>query len=145
MTKLTDHFTLEEFVLSQTASRKGIDNTPSADVTKNLKKVAATLEEIRTLLGEVPIHVNSGYRSPALNKAVGGAKTSAHMDGYAADFIAPAYGSPLKICKTLLKSAIAFDQIIEEGTWVHISVAPAMRNQVLTKIEGGYATGLRKS
>jgi SH3-like domain-containing protein len=77
--------------------------------------------------------IDSGYRSPALNVIIGGVASSAHISGYAADFICPTYGTPLEIVKEIASwDGFDFDQIIQEGTWVHISVAPTMRRQVLT-------------
>lgn len=128
---LTDHFTLEELTFSSTAQRLGIDNTPSLETVAKLTRTAMGLEQIRALLG-APMHIDSGYRCPALNKAVGGAATSAHMDGMAADFICPSFGDPLSIVKAIEASGIDFDQCIQEGTWVHVSFAPTMRRQILT-------------
>jgi len=139
MTALSAHFSLEEMTIT---SHRDLDNTPSAEIVTALTDTAQHMEAVRTLLGQ-PIHVNSGYRSPAVNKAVGGAANSAHMSGHACDFICPAFGSPLAICRALVASGIKFDQVIEEGTWVHISFAPTWRQQVLTKNPaGGYYTGL---
>lgn len=132
---ITDHFTLDEMVASQTAARRGIDNTPTPEIVVNLTRTAQTLERVRVLLGSRPITVSSGYRSPALNRAVGGAANSAHLRGLAADFICPAYGSPLAICKAIAASNIDFDQVIQEGTWVHIGLAASgqkNRRQLLT-------------
>lgn len=128
---LTPHFTLEELTFSSTAERLLIDNTPPLDVVSRLTIAAYGMEQVRSILGK-PIHIDSGYRCPALNKAVGGAKDSAHLDGYAVDFKCPDFGTPLEIVTTLIASGIKFDQCIQEGTWVHISFAPAMRQQVLT-------------
>jgi hypothetical protein len=135
MTRLTDHFSLAELTQSETAARRQIDNTPSPAVVENLTRTAQTLEQVRTLLGARPILVSSGYRSPAVNTAVGGAANSAHMTGLAADFICLGFGSPLEICRKIAASNIPFDQLIQEGTWVHIGLAPAAqkpRQQVLT-------------
>lgn len=132
MTKLSEHFTLEELTFSATAQRKQIDNKPPADVLENMKRLAAGLEEVRAALGNKPMRINSGYRSPKLNRAVGGARLSAHMAGYAADFVCPDFGSPLKIVKALAATGIQFDKLIQEGTWVHISFAPEARRQLLT-------------
>lgn len=143
MTPLSPHFTLEEMLASQEAARNGIDNTPSPTIIQHLKEICTRAEAVRALLGH-PMLVSSGYRSPALNSAIGGAIGSAHCDGDAMDFICPAFGSPITICRAIFQSAIEFDQLIEEGTWVHISFAATMRRQVLTKAPGGgYATGLR--
>ena len=132
MTKLSEHFTLEELTFSSTAQRKQIDNEPPAEVLENMKRLAAGLEEVRAALGNKPMRINSGYRSPKLNRAVGGARLSAHMAGYAADFVCPDFGSPLKIVKALAATGIQFDKLIQEGTWVHISFAPEARRQLLT-------------
>ena len=132
MIKLSEHFTLEELTFSATAQRKQIDNKPPAEVLDNMKRLAAGLEEVRAALGNKPMRINSGYRSPKLNRAVGGARLSAHMAGYAADFVCPEFGSPLKIVKALAATGIQFDKLIQEGTWVHISFAPEARRQMLT-------------
>ena len=129
--KLSPHFNLAEFTQSQTAVRKGIDNTPNSVIINNLTIVAAYMETVRTLLNNLPISISSGYRSPALNKAVGGSPTSAHVNGWACDFICPSFGTPVQVVDKLKNSDLKFDQIIEEGTWVHISFAPTMRKQVM--------------
>ncbi|MBU9579619.1 peptidase M15 [Ralstonia mannitolilytica] len=146
---LTDHFTLDEMIASQTAARRSIDNTPTPEIIDNLTKTAQTLERVRVLLGSRPITVSSGYRSPDLNRAVGGASNSAHLRGLAADFICPAYGNPLAICKAIAASNIDFDQVIQEGTWVHIGLPPPgqkSRRQLLTAQFGAdgatYRSGL---
>lgn len=139
---LSPNFTLEEFVFSCTAARHGIDNTPSADAIEKMKAVAATLELLRLLI-DAPIIITSGYRSPALNAITkGSAKDSAHTRGAAADFIAPAYGDPLKICKEILHLGLMFDQLIYEHTWVHLAVEKPMRRQVLTRLGNEYVSGL---
>lgn len=138
--KLTDNFTLEELTFSQTATRKGINNEPSDKVKANLQVLAQGLERVRAIL-LCPIHISSGYRSPALNRAVGGSTKSAHMDGYAADITAPKFGTPNEIVRALKRHGIKCDQCIMEGTWVHISFAPAMRNQFMTAtFNNGVAT-----
>jgi hypothetical protein len=151
MPLLSPNFTLEEMTITQV---RGVDNTPPPEVVENLKLVAAALEQVRTALGGHPITVSSGYRNPVINARVGGAVHSAHMLGYAADFICPAFGTPLDICKALADTeSVTWDQLIEEGWesggrgWVHISVDPRMRMQVLTaNFSGGavkYVEGLR--
>ena len=135
MTQLTEHFTLEELTFSQTATRKGINNEPSEAVKRNLETLAKGLERVRAILLS-PLHISSGYRSADLNKLIGGSAKSAHMDGYAADFTAPAFGNPEAIVRQLKRTGIQCDQCICEGTnsnaWVHISFAPTMRNEFLT-------------
>ena len=118
---LTPHFTLEELCASPEAVRKGIDNVPDADVSANLLLLARGLEVVRSVLG-YPMHVNSGYRSPKLNAAIGGSRTSNHMKGLAADFTCREYGSPYEIAKILVVHCgeIGFQTLIMEGTWVHI-------------------------
>jgi len=127
---LTPHFDLDEFVFSSTAQRLGIDNTPPLGLIPAIAKCALGLEQVRDILGQ-PIRIDSGYRCPMLNKAVGGAANSAHMDGYAADFTTP-FGSPLEVVKALVAANMDFDQLIQEGTWTHISFAPSLQRQVLT-------------
>jgi zinc D-Ala-D-Ala carboxypeptidase len=135
---LTSHFTLAEL----SVTRHG-DNAPPPVVVERLRAVTAPmLEQVRTLLGDRPIIVTSGYRSPAVNTAVGGVATSAHLTGYAADFICPAFGTPLEVCATISRSTLDFDQLIQEGTWVHLSVDPRMRREVLTRAGAGFSPGL---
>ena len=129
--RLTDHFTLEELTFSEFATRRGIDNRPSDTVLPRLRLLAEGLERVRALLG-VPMRISSGYRCGPLNHAIGGAANSAHVTGLAADFIAPAFGSPRQVALAIADSAIEFDQVIHEGRWVHVSFAPAMRRMDLT-------------
>lgn len=135
--KLSEHFSLEEFTESDTAARKGISNAPPPEIVIRLRYVAERLELIRRdVLRGAPIAISSGYRSPALNKAVGGASSSAHCAGYAVDFKAPAFGSPLKVAQAIAANPEAMagvDQLIHEfGRWVHISFDPRARKQLLT-------------
>ena len=128
---LSPHFSLAELIASQVATRKGIDNTPAPAIVANLTRLAALLEQVRALVG-APIAISSGYRSPALNKAVGGAASSAHVLGLAAD-ISTAKLTPKALALLIRQSDIAFDQLIYEGTWVHIGLLTgAPRRQVLT-------------
>lgn len=148
-TYLTPHFSLEELTLSQAATRQHLDNTPDAVVRETLLDTAQRMEAVRALLGG-GISVSSGYRSPAVNKAVGGAPTSAHTTGHAVDFNCFAFGTPAAVClkiagaphQTNWLGRIRFDQLILEGDWVHISFAPAMRQELLTKSGGGYKAGI---
>jgi zinc D-Ala-D-Ala carboxypeptidase len=140
MTQLTTHFTLEEFTDSQTAARQGIKNVPSADSQerKNIQRTAETMEKVRTLLGGKPILVSSGYRSPKVNAAVGGAKTSAHVHGLAVDFSCPGFGTPLQICRKLephMKD-LGIDQLIHEyTTWVHLGLTGSAPRQMALTID----------
>ena len=146
---LSEHFSLEELTASEVAARAGIDNTPSAETMRNLLRLAAGLELVRAALGNNPIHVTSGYRSPRLNQMVGGAKNSMHTQGLAADILCPAFGPPLDVCRAIATSRIPVDQIIHElGRWCHVGFAPnghAARNELLTIANAatGYELGLR--
>ena len=153
--KLSKHFTLEEMTVSQTAVRKGINNNPRATALSNLKWTCRNMEYVRTHLHDLPIFVSSGYRSPALNKAIGGARTSAHTKGFAVDFRCPGFGTPYQVAKALAEEAdrqetfIEFDQLISEfGRWVHISFDRKMRGKVMTakKVRGKtvYSLGINK-
>ena len=143
---LSDHFSLDEFTASQEATRHSIGNTPSAKVVENLRMLAALLEQVRTLLGGHSIRISSGFRSLVLNRHIGSFDTSAHVRGYAADFTCPAFGTPLEVAKEIAESNLKFDQLIYEGTWVHISCDPQNRRQFITaRFEHGhtyYTTGI---
>lgn len=132
MTYLSPHFTLEELTLSETAERLGLDNVPPPAVLETLKRTAMGLESVRVRLGGAPILVSSGYRAPAVNRAVGGSPNSQHMRGQAVDFIAPRFGTPRAIVDALAESDVPYDQcILEFGRWVHISFSDAPRRQAL--------------
>lgn len=146
-TSLSAHFSLEELIISQEAVRAGIDNTPPPAVQENLTRLAQALEEIRALLDHQPILISSGYRCAALNARVGGSTASAHLDGRAADFIAPAVGVPYEISLRIAASNLAFDQLIHEfGRWVHVSVpraGEAPRRETLSIFaKGRYLAGI---
>ena len=133
--RLQQHFWLSEFLRSDTALRRGIDNVPKAGELANIRNVLAPgMVRVRNLL-RTPVLITSGYRSEALNAAVGGSKSSQHLQGLAADFISPDFGTPRKIAQMLMERSteIRFDQLIWEGQWVHISFGPgAPRGEVLT-------------
>jgi len=134
--KVTPSFWLSEFLLSDTAVRKGLDNMPHAIQLANLKNILMpNMQAVRDSLG-CPVFVTSGYRSPEVNRAVGGAPTSDHVQGLAADFKAPEFGPPIKVAHYILEHMdLKFKQLIAEGQWVHISF-PAMgemaKREVLT-------------
>jgi zinc D-Ala-D-Ala carboxypeptidase len=121
---LSPHFTLAEMTSSQWAARAGISNDPGPVETDNLKRLAATMELVWYSLG-CPIIVTSGYRCPEVNRNVGGASSSMHLQGLACDFIAPGFGTPYQVAKKLMGvDAIKFDQLIHEyGRWVHLGLA----------------------
>lgn len=131
--RLSAHFTLAEMTASATAARKGIANVAPPEIVDTLILTADRMEKVRALLGGNPVRVLSGYRSPAVNRAVGGSRSSAHMTGHAVDFICPGFGTPGQVAAHLAKHLTHFDQIIEEfGHWVHIGFGPGQRRQLLT-------------
>ena len=116
---LSAHFTLDE--LTHTDHRD-LDNTPNEHELENLKRLAAFLEEVKTVLGGKPIMVNSAFRSKAVNDAVGSKDTSQHRLGCAADLRVPGM-TPDEVVKTVIASKIGYDQVIREfDRWTHISV-----------------------
>lgn len=125
--KLSPNFTLEELTVSDYAARHGMDNTPSNEHLYNLKRLAAFLEGLRAMLGK-PITVNSAYRSPEVNAAIKGSKTSQHCQGTAAD-IKVAGMVPDQVVKRIIASTLPYDQVIREfsdpvrgGGWTHVSI-----------------------
>lgn len=145
--RLSPHFLLSEFTRSATAAQHGIDNKPGPEHYANLRRLASTLERVREVLGH-PIIISSGYRSPALNRAVGGSTTSDHANGLAADFTCPGFGSVREVCQAIIDAGIPFDQLIYEqgGTeWAHLGIGSRMRRQVLSWAPiSGYVRGLRR-
>lgn len=121
---LTDHFTLEELTFSQTAARMDIPNAPCGVTVNNLTRLCLLLEDIRTLLGR-PINISSGYRSPLLNKAVGGQPNSQHTVGCAADITVKGM-TPDEVVRAIIDSSLVYDQVIREfDRWTHVSVPNA--------------------
>lgn len=134
--QLSKSFRLAEFLRSESAQRLGLDNTPDATALANIRNVLGpSMQRVRDLL-ETPVFVTSGYRSPRVNDVIGGSRNSQHLHGLAADFVSPQFGTPRAICKHLMKhrDIVRWDQLIWEGTWVHISFLGAgmPRGQVLT-------------
>lgn len=143
MMQLTAHFSLEELTRSEVAARKGLDNMPPDDLIPVLTRTAQGLERIRTLLGK-PIHVNSGYRSPAVNAAVGSKDTSQHLKGEAADIVCPGM-TPRELAQVVADNrfALSADQVILEfNSWVHVSFTENPRHAILTIDAEGTRTGL---
>jgi hypothetical protein len=119
---LSENFTLEEMIASETAARHNIDQTPSNDVLMNLRRLALFLEDVRKVLDK-PIHINSAYRSPLANEAVGGKKTSQHCRGAAADIKIKGM-TPDQVVRAIIKSGLPYDQVIREfDSWTHVSIS----------------------
>ncbi|MCU1724951.1 MULTISPECIES: D-Ala-D-Ala carboxypeptidase family metallohydrolase [unclassified Pseudomonas] len=141
---LTPHFTLAEMTASQVASREGIDNVPDSRAIANLVETCRSLETVRSLVSR-PILVSSGYRSEVLNRRIGGSRSSAHINGLAADIIAVSL-TPRDLAQRIMDSALSFDQLIFEfDGWVHLGFAEGrQRREVLTIRKGtGYLPGLQ--
>lgn len=147
---LSENFSLREFTLSQTAIRKGIRNNPTPEHLASLKALCENvLEPIRAHFGK-PVKVSSGYRSRALNAAVGGSNTSQHSLGQAADI--EIAGVDNRRLAKWIEANLPFDQVILEGAkrndpnagWVHVSFGPRNRRQTLTATFPGpvYSAGI---
>lgn len=137
--QLTENFNLRELTKSETALRHGLDNTPNEVVIENLRNLCTyVLQPLRTAYG-VPITINSGYRAPEVNAAVGGSKTSDHCRGQAADIeIAGVANADLA---NYIAQYFNFTQLILEfytpgipdSGWVHVSYDPNnLKRQCLT-------------
>lgn len=142
--KISDHFTIEE---ATTTSSK-LPNYLTTEAAHTIYHTAQKMEMVRAILGNLPIHVNSWYRSAEVNAEVGGSKKSQHMKGEAVDFTCEKYGTPYQVCQKLAmhKQTLGIDQLIYEGTWVHISfvIPPRVpRLEVLTCMKDkSYEDGL---
>jgi len=122
MIMASPHFSMDELTFSETATRHGIDNTPSDNEKENLYKLAMEMEDVRSVLNDKSIYISSGYRCLALNELLGSKKTSSHVKGLAADFTSRHFGTPDEIVLAVINSNIDYDQIILEfDKWVHIS------------------------
>ena len=127
------HFTINELTRSATAQRLGIDNTPPAEALAHLEAlVEHVLDPLREAWGG-PIHVNSGYRCRALNKAVGGAAGSQHMRGEAADITVGSRLDNARLYRLLQQLDLPVDQAINERdfAWIHVSYGPRNRREYL--------------
>jgi len=118
-TLLSPHFSLEELTVTD---HREFTNEPNDLEKNNLKRLAELLEQVKRLLGDKPIMVNSGFRSKQVNDAVGSKDTSQHRIGCAADIRVPSM-TPDEVVKAVIASDIPYDQIIREfDRWTHISV-----------------------
>jgi zinc D-Ala-D-Ala carboxypeptidase len=134
MENISAHVSYSEGIVSATGTRRGIDNTPSPEILKVMKGTATGLfEPIRNGIGK-PVRIISFYRCPALNKAVGGAKSSQHMTGEAMDLQATSGMSNADLFRYIV-AHVKFDQIIwefgtdNEPAWVHVSLAANGKNR----------------
>lgn len=129
--QLSKHFTLEEFLQSDTARQRGIVNSATTEAVENLQRLVDNLlEPLRNVYGE-PLYINSGYRCPELNRAVGGVPTSQHTKGEAADVRCD---SPFDLLDVLKTARLEFDQAILYPTFLHLSYrAGNNRNQIIIK------------
>lgn len=126
--RLTEHFKLSEFTNSSTATARGIDNTPNEQQIANLKRICEEiLEPLRAFAGQ-PIIIGSGFRCPALNKAVGGVPNSQHQTGEAVDIHIPNNATGIKWFTWMMEN-LRFDQLIKEKAtktsksfWIHVSL-----------------------
>jgi hypothetical protein len=114
---LSEHFTLEELTFT---NHREFDNTPTQVQIDNLTRLAEFLETVRTLLGK-PIMIDSGFRSPEVNQAVGSSSVSQHLKGCAADIKVPEM-TPDEVVKAIYDAGLPYDQLILELGWTHISI-----------------------
>jgi zinc D-Ala-D-Ala carboxypeptidase len=133
MENLSEHVSFLEGMVSQEAARRGINNTPPADIIPVMKITAEKLfEPIRKLMGK-PIIINSFYRSPVTNQAIGGVPTSQHCKGEAIDLHYP--GGNAVLFNAIKNSDIEFDQLLweygddENPAWVHVSYTEKKKNR----------------
>lgn len=139
---LSKNFTLQEFIYSDTARKYKINNIPSIEIQRNIGLLCnKLLQPLRDYLN-LPIKITSGYRSPELNKKVGGSSTSQHTRGQAVDIVVKGL-SIKELAKKVLDSNLVFDQMIEEysgnTTWLHLSYNSKLnRKQYLLYDNGKY-------
>ena len=144
--QLSEHLSLAEVTRSDMAKRRGISNMPTPEHLENFKKLAENIfEPIRKHFG-VPIFVSSGYRSKALNTAIGGSLSSQHCLGQALDLDMDGTknGVTNKMVFEYIKANLNFDQLINEFnySWVHVSYNPKgkQRKQILDAVKVGGKT-----
>jgi hypothetical protein len=136
--KLSNNLSLSEVIKSNTATRKGIDNNPTREHLEALEDIAENIFQPIREHFKVPIGISSGYRSEALNKAIGGSKTSQHSKGEALDLDADMFGKVTnKQIFEFIKENLVFDQLIwefgndNEPNWVHVSFTTKRPNRMM--------------
>lgn len=130
---LTPHFTLKELCHSRTAQKMRIDNTPNNTHIQNLKFLATNILEPLRIFAQQPIYINSGFRTPALNNAIGGARNSQHMKGEAADIRIPDITTGHQYF-AYIRDNLNYDQLIWEHNkynnyWIHVSIKRNGKNR----------------
>ena len=153
--KLSENFTLAEAVRSQTATRLGLDNTPTPAKIERMRETAAMMERIRAFLSTragrpVPMHVSSWFRAPAVNRAVGSGPGSDHLTGEAVDWEAPSLGTAFEVARMLAPFVddLGIGQLINEfpdrDGWIHTSrLRPARpANRIITIKHSGTVVGI---
>jgi hypothetical protein len=151
-TLLSPHFSLEEFTASDTALRRGIDNSLPPELMVNARSTAMMFERIRAHLiyvrgRPIPIILTSGYRCPELNRAIGSSDTSDHRKAMAGDARAPEFGTPYEVCQVLapVVSLLNIGQLIlEYGSWFHVStrIPDKSVNRIITIDKRGTHVGI---
>jgi len=138
LVEMTPHFTLDELTVSQEAVRSGLKNKPNAEQAENLRLLCEHVLEPLRVRVKRPIVVSSGFRSPTINRRIGGSQASQHCKGQAADFTVPGM-STADVVRLIRAMKLPVDQCIEEfGAWVHVSYGPRQRGEFLRAVrEGG--------
>ena len=132
--KITEHFELSDFTFSQTAVRKGIDNGVTPEALFALEVLCKKVLEPMLEKG-FKFTINSGYRCPELNKAIGGASNSQHTKGQAVDLKPRGMGVE-QFYQDFIRSGIPYDQVIQEfDSWVHISYKAEPRGERLRAVK----------
>lgn len=152
---LTPHFTVEEFTASDTAARRGIDNSLPATLLPEAKRTFEMMERIRVRLSrligqEVPIVLTSGYRCLELNRAIGSSDSSDHVRAMAVDFKVGRFGTAYQVSRLLapLVGELEIGQLIHEyGSWVHVSTRRPDKqlNRIITISKRGTEVGIVES
>ncbi len=149
--KMTEHFTLEEFIAT---NHRTIDNSLPDHLMSNAMRTLTMMEKIRSILSEaagkdIPINTSSGYRCLSLNRALGSDDTSDHVQALAMDWTAPSFGTPYEVCMFLQPRTLSLGigQLIHEfGRWIHCSPKDPINpiNRVITISNAGTFAGIHR-